>query len=385
MNYSYDIIVFGGGVAGLYIAARLKHDGYNVIVIEKDRLGAGQTLAAQGMIHGGQKYALEGKVTPEAAAIARMPARWDACFAGDGDIDLSHVESLSTTQVMFPAGNFLASLTTFAAARAVRGATRQLRKDDFPALIRRGPVFEMQEKVVNTKSLITELAKPLKGRIFKGEATELLPDGQVAVDGKKMTAQAIIFAAGTGNETALALMGVKEQCTQRRPLRQIMVRPMDEELYGHGITGKPKPRVTITSHSDHRGGYVWYLGGDMAERSAAMPEAEALAFARQEMEEMFPSENWDEKEWATWQGDRAEAFSADGSLTAGPVLQQRGKVLIAWPTKLTFAPALSDSVMEWLQRSEIKPHDPTPPPPLPPADIGHYPWEEAAWQRLSAS
>ena len=56
MTYEYDIMVFGGGIAGLWLGNTLSRAGYNVIVIESDKLGAGQTLASQGMIHGGQKY-----------------------------------------------------------------------------------------------------------------------------------------------------------------------------------------------------------------------------------------------------------------------------------------------------------------------------------------
>lgn len=384
MTYSYDIIIFGGGVAGLFLANRLKLAGYNLILIEKDALGGGQTLASQGMIHGGQKYTLEGRITPEAAAIAKMPERWEACFEGRGELNLSAVQPLSPAQVMFPAGNFLSSLSVFAASKAVNGRTEKLKKHEYPEVLSRGPVYEMQEKVLHVKSLVAALAKPLQGRIFKGEAQELLPDGQVAVDGYKFTAQVIIFAAGAGNETALKLMKVQEQHTQRRPLRQIMVRPMTEPLYGHGITGRPKPRVTVTSHPDGNGGYIWYLGGNVAEKGANLSETEALAFAKSEMREMFPAINWDEKEWATWQGDRAEPFSLDGRLPAGPIIQQRGKVLLAWPVKLTFAPALADSVFAWLKNSEIKAHvagKDAPTPPLPVPEIGVYPWEAATWQR----
>ena len=88
MTYDYDVIVLGGGIAGLWIGNRLRQAGYNLIVIEKEKLGAGQTLAAQGMIHGGQKYVLQGIVTPHATAAARMPQRWQACFMGEGDVDL---------------------------------------------------------------------------------------------------------------------------------------------------------------------------------------------------------------------------------------------------------------------------------------------------------
>lgn len=391
MTQTYDIIIFGGGIAGLFIANRLQSAGYNLIVIEKDKLGGGQTLASQGMIHGGQKYTLQGNVTAQAAAMAAMPERWDACFEGHGDVDLSGVKFLSDTQVMFPAGSFFSGnifsrLAVFAAAKAVNGKTRKLPRKSFPEVLNRGPVYEMQEKVLDVKSLIDTLAENLQGRIFKGEAAELLPDGQVAIGENAYQAQAIIFATGAGNEAALRMLNVKEQHTQRRPLRQIMVRPLPQALYGHGIVGRPKPRVTVTSHPDNAGGYIWYLGGNVAEEGAKLSEAEALAFAKKEMQEIFPAIDWEQKEWASWYGERAEALDASRHLPSGPCVQQRGKILLVWPTKLTFVPALADNVFKWLEQSKIKPTEVisscTPPPALPAAEIGLYPWETATWQRL---
>ena len=382
MTQNYDIIIFGGGIAGLFIANRLRCAGYNLILVEKDKLGGVQTLASQGMIHGGQKYTLQGKVTAQAASIAAMPQRWDACFEGKGEINLSDVKFLNDTQVMFPAGSILSGLTVFAAAKAVNGKTKKLPRKSFPTVLQRGPVYEMQEKVLETKSLVAALAKNLQGRIFKGEAAEILPDGQVAIDGNKFQARAIIFAAGTGNETALSLLNIAKQYTQRRPLRQVMVKPMPQALYGHGIVGKPKPRVTITSHPDGTGSYIWYLGGNVAEEGAKLTEAETLAFAKKEMQDIFPEIDWEQKEWASWYGERAEALDPTGQLPPGPCLQQRGKVLLAWPTKLTFVPALSDSILNWLSQSKITPSPETPPPSLPSVEIGSYPWESATWHHL---
>lgn len=381
MEHHYDIIIFGGGVAGLFIANRLQRAGYNLILIEKDRLGGGQTLASQGMIHGGQKYVLGG-AGGHAGAIAKMPARWDACFEGAGEVDLSGVKFLSGNQVMFSAGSFLSSLAVFTAAKVVNGHTRKMARKEWPAVLKRGPAYEMQEKVLETKSLITALAQNLKGRIFKGEVTALLPDGQVVVSGIPMRAAAVIFTGGAGNETALGLLNVKEQHTQRRPLRQVMVRPMRDALYGHGITGQPKPCVTVTSHPIGNNEYVWYLGGAVAEEGAVMTEAAALLLAKTEMKEIFPHIDWDNKEWASWYGDRAEPFDAEGHLPPGPSIQQRGKILLAWPTKMTFVPALADSVFERLKQNGINPSAQTPPPALDEAAVGSYPWEGAKWQRL---
>ncbi len=388
----YDIIIFGGGIAGLWLANRLKRAGYNLIVIEKDAVGSGQTLASQGMIHGGQKYTLKGGTGGHAQSIAAMPARWEACFSGWGDIDLSRVRSVSETQVMWKAGgSWLSGLAILGAARAVNKKTVRLKPVDFPLVLQeqkafRGPVYELPERVLETKSLLAALTANLAGRVLRGSVQELLPDGQVAVDGQVLGAQLVIFAAGTGNEEALKLMRVAEQKTQRRPLRQIMVRPLPAPLFGHGIVGQPKPRVTVTSHifRENAAGdpeYVWYLGGNVAEKAAAMTEEEAIVFARAEMQEMFPQIDWAEKEWATLAVDRAEPFDVKGQLPPGPFLHQRGRILLCWPTKLTFAPALADRVFDWLQGKDIQPVSKEAPPPLPQADIGLYPWEAATWRK----
>ena len=55
VNLQVDIAIFGGGVAGLWLLNRLRKAGYQAILLEADRLGAGQTRYAQGIIHGGTK------------------------------------------------------------------------------------------------------------------------------------------------------------------------------------------------------------------------------------------------------------------------------------------------------------------------------------------
>lgn len=394
----YDVIIVGAGIAGLWLGNVLKRGGYNVIVIEKDAIGSGQTLASQGMIHGGQKYTLTGKAGTQAASIAEMPARWEACFGGFGDVDLTGVEFLSDTQVMWPAGDMLASAAVFGAAKLVNAKTRKLKARDYPEALAekkkfKGPVYELPEKVMDVQSLLRVLAKGLKGRIFKGDITEILPDGQVAVSGKALHAQVIVFTAGTGNEDAFRMLNLKKKVTQRRPLRQVMVRPVPYALYGHGITASPKPRLTVTSYktsiksdSIDYGEYLWYLGGAIAEEGARMTDAEAIAFAQKELMEVFPDIDWSSREWATWLGDRAEPFNDKGDLPPGPHVQQRGRVLAAWPVKLTFAPALADRIMAWLRDNNIMAASleaarQAPLPDLPQAEMGRTPWEVAQWRK----
>ena len=139
-----------------------------------------------------------------------------------------------------------------------------------------------------------------------------------------------------------------------------------------------------TDPTRHRceGGYVWYLGGGVAEKGAFMDDAAALRFAMEELQAIFPALDWRAKEWASWYGDRVEPLDTAGELPAGPAVHECGRVLLAWPVKLTFAPALADRVHELLVRDQIQPAYGSEPPPLPAAEIGAYPWEAAAWRTM---
>lgn len=397
----YDIIVAGAGIAGLWLGARLLAEGYNVIVADEGPIGGIQTLASQGMIHGGQKYTLTGKADPAATGIAAMPGRWEACFAGEGEIDLSSVAFTDDQQVMWPAGgesmikNKVSEAAVFAAAQAVNAGTEKMDQSEWPPVLAKlsekkkfgGPVYRLPEKVLDVKTLASALMKPLEGRIFRGRAEKPLPDGTVTIGGKPFRAQAVIFSSGKGNEEVFDYMKVETKHTQRRPLRMVMVKTVHEKLNGHGIIAHPKPRATVTSHplapdGSDKDGYVWYLGGGVAEKGPEITADESIAFAKAELSDMFPHIDWSTKEWATLDIDRAEPLSEDGRLPPGSYIHQRGQVLVAWPVKLTFAPMLSDQVLDWLKGREIAPRVPFTAPPLEQAELGAYPWETAEWISL---
>jgi glycine/D-amino acid oxidase-like deaminating enzyme len=386
-----DVILFGSGVAGLWIAARLRAQGYHPIVIEQGFLGGTQTLASQGMIHGGQKYAILGPATGHAASISAMPERWEEAFQGRGEIDLSEVRFASERQYIWAAGSIVSNAAVHAAASLVHAKTREVPREDLPPALAEmrvdgrfgGTAYVLPEKVIEVKSLLRALAKKVEGRVFKGTLEALSPEGKAVVSGVPLEAKAIVFSGGEGNESALAFLGETGKRAQRRPLRQIMVKTLPHPLYGHGIVAHPKPRVTITSAPAEGGGHIWYLGGHIAEKGAQMQEEEAIAFASDEMAQMFPRVDWKTKEWASLLIDRAEPFDEKGHLPPGPYLSHYGKVTVAWPVKLTFAPLLGDHIQQHLQERGILPEGEAPPlPPLPLAKLGEYPWDAAAWRKI---
>src|SRR5690606_19834973 len=60
-----DAVVIGGGIAGLWVLDRITAAGYSSLLLERAALGARQTIASQGIIHGGAKYEAEGKPAGE--------------------------------------------------------------------------------------------------------------------------------------------------------------------------------------------------------------------------------------------------------------------------------------------------------------------------------
>ncbi|WP_315982209.1 FAD-dependent oxidoreductase [Aliamphritea spongicola] len=108
-----DLIILGGGIAGLWLLNRLRTQGYQAVLLETDELGGGQSIRSQGIIHGGTKYALNGALTQAANAIADMPARWKQCLQGNGEVDLSSAEVLSEAHYLWSKGSLASKMTTF--------------------------------------------------------------------------------------------------------------------------------------------------------------------------------------------------------------------------------------------------------------------------------
>jgi glycine/D-amino acid oxidase-like deaminating enzyme len=355
---NYDIVICGGGIAGLWLLNVLVAAGFSVLLIEKSNTGGTQTMASQGMIHGGQRYMLGVNSSHHAESVAPLPERWEACLEGRGELDLRGVRVLSPTQLMWPAGGRLTHLALNAATHTLKAKMRKLDAKAVPnALAGHSdrPIYELPEKVLDIASLVEVLSTPHAARIRCGSVDALTRDGRLTVSGFSVTAQIVICAAGLGNENFLDLLEAGKRRSQQRPIRQIMVQPMPFPLYGHGVTTSYKPRITVTSHPLESGDYVWYLGGAIADEVLELGEDEAIKYAQKEMRALFEHIDWSGKKWATWHGTRAEAYSSSGRLPNGPVIQEYGNVLVAWPTKLTLTPLLGDQVLTCLAKRGVRP------------------------------
>ncbi len=395
-RYQADVVIFGGGVAGLWLLARLRQAGYRALLLEAQALGAGQTRYSQGIIHGGTKYALTGAVSDASEAILSMPPLWRACLAGSGEIDLRRVRLMSDHQYLWSTASITSRMAGFFASKLMRSRVAPLSTNDYPAVFRngafRGQVYKLEEPVLDAASLVHELAEPHRAAIWQVKPEQLRAvsedaDGvTLTVDngGRELTVQCrrVVFAAGKGNAALLSRLGHSTPAMQLRPLKMVAVRGnLPEGVYAHCLGASANPRITISTHYDLDGGVVWYLGGDLAEDGVKRSDAEQVAVARRELSALLPWIDFADCEFNTFDIDRAEVRTPDGRRPEDSFAGADGAVIAVWPTKLAFAPRAAAHVIKLLEEANVTPGgDNTALPDVPFPGYALLPWQErAAW------
>lgn len=403
---TFDLVIIGGGIAGLWLANRARNEGYSVALFESDSLGAGQTLASQGMIHGGMKYTLAGALSGASETIAEMPRHWRACLCGEGDVDLQHTRILSDHFFMWSGDDAGSKLTSFLASKITRGRVEPVSPDRRPPLLRHplftGSLYRLEDLVVDTPSLVNNLANNIEGHCFhldwRQAHLQKAADGQLGLhihtpsQSLHIDAQQFIFTAGKSNAELLSQIGETRPAMQLRPLQQVMVKhyhPFD--FYGHCLGTGTTPRLTISSHRLPDGAHVWYLGGNLAEEGANMNADELIRKAEAELQGLIPWINLHGAEWATLRIERAEPQQPGFTRPDNAFVEKIAgtNALIGWPTKLTLAPNLANQALELLHNAGVHPrrtngnhkllHDF-----LPYAEPGKTPWEKAFPPKMSA-
>ena len=384
-SLSTDVLIVGGGVAGLWLNARLRRLGYSTLLVDKGVLGGGQSVKSQGIIHGGTKYALSGALTGASEAIADMPRRWREALSGSGELDLSGVRLLSDAHYLWSPGTLTGNLTSFFASKAVRSRVGQVKGGELPPALQdprfKGKVYRLSELVLDVPSLIQRLADLSGSGLLKAERIEPLRENDeltgLVVDGRSIRAQRVVLTAGAGNAELLNALGLAQPAMQKRPLHMVVVKaPTLKPLYAHCLGGGSKPRITVTSHPAADGEWVWYLGGDLAEAGGvARDEAAQVAAAKKELAELVPWIDLSAAKWATLRIDRAEPAQSALARPDNAFLAEQGRLLVGWPTKLALSPDFADRVEAALNRDGIQPQQQAPLPELPrPAITGPF-WE----------
>lgn len=383
-----DVLVIGGGIAGLWTLARLQQAGYKTVLFESQALGAGQTRYAQGIIHGGTKYALTGKLTASSEAVADMPSRWRACYEGNGELNLSQAELLSDAHYLWSTSSLTSRISGFFASKVMRSRSSELDKKLLPPIFQhkdfKGQFYRLDEPVFNTLSVVRAIAEPLKRSILMIDPTTLTPDDKaVALRSKQgldylFHYKKIIFIAGEGNENLFSVFGCKQPVMQRRPLKMVVLRGVQNDMiYAHCLGASVNPRITITSHRDTQGNVIWYMGGQLAEEGVHKNNTDLIQAAKSELHELIPWLELKNAEWGVLEINRAEIKKPGATRPDSFSIEENNNVITAWPTKMALSPALADDILSMIDKENIQRDEDLSLPVWGEPEYADFPWNES--------
>jgi glycine/D-amino acid oxidase-like deaminating enzyme len=384
-----DVLIFGGGVAGLWCLDRLRRSGYAALLLECTAVGSGQTIQAQGIIHGGGKYAVR-RVRDFAAvhSTREMPERWRRSLAGEIEPDLTGARVLSDRCYLWlPRGSFPARLQSwgFVPVLAKTGllATRPERIPScvWPEALRDSAVavYSLAEPVIATGSVLQAMLKRNHKNIYLYDRSAVRFVGdRVETSQAVFEPRFIVLTAGEGNAELLERAGIQTQLMQRRPLGMVLLKGDLPPLFGHCIVGG-KTELTITTPSDG----IWQIGGEIAERLAHEANAQAACkIAMGKIRRWLPAQRFEGVEIAIYRAVRAEGRTADLRRPSGVhVSRVAPRLLVAWPTKLSLIPVLADEVFNLLILDLKEPagYDVPALSGKPTPLVARYPWEDVEW------
>ena len=250
---------------------------------------------------------------------------------------------------------------------------KQLDAKEFPAIFRhegfRGKVYALNEIVLDIASVVKALISDLEQQTIKVDWSENGNTRLISTNGNidhieikqadktiHLKAKRYVTTAGEGTEELMNLWGIEKPKMQVRPLHMPMVRlSHPEPIYAHCLGTSAVPRITVTSHPDKGGKWVWYLGGGIAEDGVKLSEEELIATAREELGKLLPWVNLEDAEWGTLWVNRAEPKQSKLLRPDAAFCQPVNNGIVSWPTKLALAPNLADEVVRTLEEAGIAP------------------------------
>jgi len=384
---SLDVLIVGGGGAGLWLLDELRRAGYHVLLVETNGLGHGQTIGCQGIIHGGLKYALSGVLNASADAIKDMPLIWRDCLAGTREPDLRATRLRAPCCALWQTDRFASKIGMLGAKLSLRVTPRPMPDAERPIALREcgGETLWMDEQVIDPSSFLQTLADRNRNHLVHIRTLECVFSHHGLVDSVRVTSpdgmrmatlrpRQIVLAAGEGNEALREGCGLSASAMQRRPVQMIAAKGQLPALNGHCVDGA-KTRVTITSQPCADGQTVWQIGGKISEDGVDMPPEQLMALARRELALVLPGFSLPEMAMMTYRVNKAEGTTPDGSRPEDVVIPKEGNVITAWPTKLAFAPRLAERVIALLHSPSVSSPTPVALEDWPRPEVARFPWE----------
>jgi glycine/D-amino acid oxidase-like deaminating enzyme len=366
--YKTDVVLFGGGVAGLWLLNHLKQVGYSAILLENESVGGIQTIHSQGVIHSGFKYQNNPIIV---AQLKQMRQAWIDALQGSGIVQLTKTKIFAQKQHYWTQNK---TVNTDFYDDLVGDDFKKLSKTDFPTVLKHpnytGQVFEAAEMVLDMPSLINNLYENVADCIFKIKDKPVFyfnENGSMnAIRLEKDTiieAQFFIFCAGAGNESLMNDLKINSlsfqsfQKMQKRPLHQVLIQKPDLPSF-YGVCVSPEQGaftpVIITTHYNNKKQKVWYLGGDIATKGVERSEKEQISFAQTEMKRLLPHLHWSDATWTTLRVDRAEPLQAAASLPTDVCVDVCMNAIQVFPVKFALMPEVADKVLTIFKSLKIK-------------------------------
>lgn len=382
-----DIVIFGAGIAGCWLYNLFCKRGYNVLLLENDKIGGSQSVGSQGIVHSGLKFLFGGSTNELSESISIMPDRWKKALKGEDEVDISRAEVTCETQYLYIPKGFMGGFLSLLTKRTMIGNAKDLPQSDWPEPIKQsgfnGRVVYMDEPVLNVPSVMKALCEPYQDGVRHYNECEFIKSAsgdieKIIIDGHEVIVDQCIFTAASGNIEFAKRNGHDAGIeTQHRPLLMGMMKNAPYPLFGHCVSASFRPAASITSHRADDGSWVWYMGAAVAEFTKEEDPNTVYDLARKAIHEYLPNVDLSEVEWSVYPVDRVESKTTTGWIPDTPTIHSVGNAHYCWPTKLTFAPILGDLMgdkisgkpsqektdWDFLKKAEYKP----------------APWDDTKW------
>ena len=354
-----DLLIVGGGIAGLWLLDEARRAGYRALLVESRALGSGQTIASQGILHGGFKHALGGRVSPFVDALKDMPPVWRDCLSGKREPDLREVRLRAAFCLCWRTGSFVSTLGQLGARLALKVDLHRLAESERPLPLAGcpGDVYRLDEHVIDPSSLINVLAERNRQQLiqiaavrFDRSAPGVITSVNICDPSQASSVilrpRQVVLTAGEGNAGLREQCGLSTDVMRRLPLSILMIRGHLPDLNGFCLKGT-KAQAVVTTQRVHAHEAVWQV----ASECIAAPYEDPAAFQAEmlnELRDALPGFAWPTVRIGSYVANRAEGPMVSGARSSDVQILAEGNVITAWPTKLVLAPRLAERVLRIL-------------------------------------
>lgn len=347
-----DVLIVGGGVTGLYLLDELRRRKYSALLVEHVALGNGQTMAAQGILHGGLKHFLTGRSKILVDALNEMPNAWRTFLAGERKPNLYEVQQRGSHCYCWRAQSLGGIVGHIGAQVGLHTALSKVTSDERPVPLAncRGDVFRVEEQVIDPGSLMQVLKEQNDSLMIHGKVDFLSPKSGIIgtvnvsspneINRASVRPRVVVLAAGEGNEALRKACGLHTPIMQRYPLSILVVKGNLPTLNGFCVD-RAHAKVIVTTHRVSDTYAVWQIA---CEGINTLPPGVFQAAAWYELTEALPGFDWPPVEKSMYHINRAE-FHDDGSRGSDVYCEREGDTITAWPHKLVMVPRLTKQIL----------------------------------------